>query len=194
MGQTPHGLAITPDGGRSSARGSAPARSRPIGTATNQIRWKVGVANPHNIAITQDGTIAYVASQGQDAPALVVIDLTSGSLVANMPLDHTPRALNVSPDGQELFFTEAGVDAVQVLDFATTRLSAQIPTGASPHLPSFTPDGNLGLVVAQGPGELDLVDAEAYTTLGAVKVGTMPHWTATSADAGTAYVTEREFE
>ncbi len=56
-----------------------------------------------------------------------------------MALDNTPRALNVSPDGQELFFTVAGVDAVQVLDLATNQIVDQIPVGASPHLPSFTP-------------------------------------------------------
>jgi len=106
-----------------------------------------------------------------------------------MPLDNTPRALNISPDGQELFFTEAGIDAVQVLDIASNQIVDKIPVGASPHLPSFTPDGNLGLVVAQGPGELDLVNPDAYTLVGTVKVGEMPHWTATTSDSGTAYVT-----
>jgi YVTN family beta-propeller protein len=160
-----------------------------IDTPTNQILWKVGVANPHNIAISQDGKTAYVASQGQNAPALATIDLTTGTLLGTVPLDKTPRALSVSPDGQELFFTEAGIDAVQVLTLGDSRIVDQIPVGASPHLPSFTPDGELGLVVAQGPGELDLVDPDAYVTVGTVKVGAMPHWTAASSDGNTAYVT-----
>jgi YVTN family beta-propeller protein len=189
VGNMPHGLAITPDGSMVLVAGFGTSQVSAIDTATNQILWKVGVPNPHNIAITQDGKSAYVASQGQNAPALATIDLTKGTPVGTLALDKTPRALNVSPDGQELFFTEAGVDAVQVLDLATNQIVAQIPAGASPHLPSFTPDGNLGLVVAQGPGELDLVDPDAYTNVGGVKVGTMPHWTATSADSSTAYVT-----
>src|SRR6266566_3058001 len=176
--------AITPDGGMVLVAGFGTSQVSAINTATNQILWKVGVASPHNFAITQNGKTAYVASQGQNAPALATIDLTNGTLVGTMALDNTPRALNVSPEGQELFFTQAGVDAVQVLDLASNQIVDQIPVGASPHLPSFTPDRNLGLVVAQGPGELDLVDPEAYTLLGAVKVGTMPHWTATTSDSG----------
>ena len=159
VGQTPHGLAITPDGSMVLVAGFGTSQVAAIDTATNQVSWKVGVANPHNFAITPDAKTAYVASQGQNAPALARIDLTTGTLLGTMALENTPRAMNVSPDGQELFFTEAGVDAVQVLDIATNQLIDQIPVGASPHLPSFTPDGKLGLVVAQGPGELDLVDA-----------------------------------
>src|SRR6266487_4234449 len=101
VGQTPHGLAITPDGGMVLVAGFGTSQVSAINTATNQILWKVGVANPHNFAITPDGKAAYVASQGQNAPGLATIDLTKGTLVGTMALDNTPRALNVSPDGQE---------------------------------------------------------------------------------------------
>jgi YVTN family beta-propeller protein len=189
VGSMPQGLAITPDASMVLVAGFGTNQVSAIDTATNKILWKVGVMQPHNFAITQDGKTAYVASQDPNAPALATIDLANGTRVGTVALDSTPRALNVSPDGQEVFFTEAGVDTVQVLDIATNTIVDQIPVGASPHLPSFTPDGNLGLIVAQGPGELDLVDPDAYTNLGAVKVGTMPHWTATSGDSSTAYVT-----
>ena len=103
---------------------------------------------PHNIAITGDGQTAYAASQQQDTPSLAIIDVASGTQTGSVPLDHSPRALNVSPNGQEVFFTQAGVDSLQVLDRATNQVVSQIPTGASPHHPLFTPDGKLGLVVA----------------------------------------------
>jgi YVTN family beta-propeller protein len=96
--------------------------------------------------------------------------------------------LNVSPDGADLVYTLAGVDAVQVMDLASNTLETQIPVGASPHHPLFTPDGKLGMVVAQGPGTLDLFDPTSYTPTGSVKVGDMPHWIATSADSRYAYV------
>jgi YVTN family beta-propeller protein len=152
VGNMPQGLAIAPDGSMVLVAGFGTKQVSAIDTATNQILWQVGVTQPHNIAISQDGKTAYVASQDPNAPALATIDLTRGTLAGTLPVDRTPRALNVSPDGQEVFFTEAGVDAVQVLDISTNQIVDQIPVGASPHLPSFTPDGNLGLVVAQGPG------------------------------------------
>jgi hypothetical protein len=70
-----------------------------------------------------------------------------------MPLEKTLRALNVSPDGQELFCTDPRIDTVQVLDIASRQIVGQIPTSASPHLPSPTPDGHpalLSFVAVQG--------------------------------------------
>ena len=52
MGQTPHGLAITPDGSTVLVAGFGTSQVSAIDTATNQVTWKVGVANPHNFAIT----------------------------------------------------------------------------------------------------------------------------------------------
>jgi DNA-binding beta-propeller fold protein YncE len=117
-------------------------------------------SKPHNLAITADGQTVYAASQKPGSEALAIIDIPSGTETGSVSLDHTPRALNVSPDGQEVVFTEAGVDALLVLDRASNQIVTQIPTGVSPHHPLFSPDGKLGMVVAQGPGELDLFNPE----------------------------------
>jgi YVTN family beta-propeller protein len=189
VGATPHGLAITPDGNRLLVAGFGTDQVEAIDTSTNQVIWAVPVPQPHNLAITADGQTAYAASQKTGSQALAIIDIPSGSETGSLPLDHTPRALNVSPDGQAVFFTEAGVDAVLVLNRATNQIVAQIPTGASPHHPLFTPNGKLGMVVAQGPGELDLFDPGTYASTGTLKVGDMPHWIGATSDNHVAYVT-----
>jgi len=189
VGATPHGLAITPDGKRVLVAGFGTDQVEAIDTSTNQVTWKVAVPQPHNLAITPDGQTAYAASQKTGSQALAIIDVPSGTETGSVPLDHTPRALNVSPDGNEVFLTEAGIDAMLVLDRASNQIVTQIPTGASPHHPLFSPDGKLGMVVAQGPGELDLFDPETYANTGTVKVGDMPHWIAATSDSRLAYVT-----
>jgi YVTN family beta-propeller protein len=160
VGTTPHGLAITPDGNRVLVAGFGTDRVEAIDTSSNQVVWQVSVPQPHNLAITSDGRTVYAASQKAGSQALAIIDVPSGTETGSVSLDHTPRALDVSPDGKEVFFTEAGVDAVLVLDRASNQIVSQIPTGASPHHPLFTPDGKVGMVVAQGPGELDLFDPD----------------------------------
>ena len=192
VGATPHGLAITPDGSRVLVAGFGTNQVEAIDTGTNQMVWQVPVPQPHNLAITADGQTVYAASQKAGSEALAVIDILSGTETGSVSLDHTPRALNVSPDGQEVFFTEAGVDAVLVLDRTTNQVITQIPTGASPHHPLFTPDGKLGMVVAQGPGELDLFDSNTYTSTGTARVGDMPHWIAATSDNHFAYVTNEK--
>jgi YVTN family beta-propeller protein len=162
VGPTPHGLAITPDGSRVLVAGFGTDQVEAIDTRTNQVVWEVPVPQPHNIAITPDSSTAYAGSQLKGAEALAIIDVGSGTQTGSMPLDHTPRALTVSPDGADIAYTLAGVDALQVADLTARQLETQIPTGASPHHPLFTPDGKLGLVVSQGPGTLDLFDPTTY--------------------------------
>ena len=189
VGPTPHGLAITPDGSHVLVAGFGTDQVEAIDTSTNQVVWMVPVPQPHNIAITPDGATAYAASQQKGAEALAILDLGTGTQTGSMPLDHTPRALNVSPDGADIAYTLAGVDALQVADLTAQQLETQIPTGASPHHPLFTPDGKLGLVVSQGPGMLELFDPATYMATGSIKVGMMPHWIGVTSDSRWAYVT-----
>jgi YVTN family beta-propeller protein len=189
VGMTPHGLAITPDGSKVLVSGFGTDSVEAIDTSTNQVVWQVPVPQPHNIAITPDGATAYAGGQKQGAEQLAIIDIGTGAETGSIPLDHTPRALNVSPDGADLAYTLAGIDALQILDLSTQQLDTQVPTGASPHHPMFSPDGKLGMVVSQGPGTLDVFDPASYTPAGKVKVGEMPHWIGVSSDSRWAYVT-----
>jgi YVTN family beta-propeller protein len=192
VGATPHGLAITPDDSRVLVAGFGTNQVEAIDTRTNQIVWQTPVAQPHNIAISPDGQTAYAGSQQQQAPALTILDIASGTQTGTVPLDHSPRALTSSPDGAEILFTQAGVDSLQVLDRATNQIATQIPTGASPHHPLFTPDGKLGLVVSQGPGALEVFDPQTFASTSSVKVGDMPHWIAASSDNRVAYVSNEK--
>jgi YVTN family beta-propeller protein len=189
VGPTPHGLAISPDGTRVLVAGFGGNQAEIVDTVTDRIVGQLPVPQPHNSAISPDGRTAYVGSQQQGATALVILDLASMTQVGSVPLDKTPRALSFSPDGKQLYFTVAGVDAVQVFDPGTNQVAAQIPVGASPHHPLFTPDGQTGLVVSQGPGELAILAPAGNAVSDTVKVGTQPHWLATSSDGRTAYVT-----
>ena len=189
VGQTPHGLAITPDGSRVLVAGFGTDSVEAIDTSTNQVLWQTPVPQPHNIAITADGQTAYAGGQKDGQQQIAIIDVATGTETGSVPLDHSPRALAITPDGAELTYTLAGVDALQVLDLNTLQLDTQLPTGVSPHHPLFTPDGKVGMVVAQGPGELDLFDPATFIATGSVKVGTMPHWIGQSSDGRWVYVT-----
>ena len=160
-----------------------------IDTATDRIVGRVPVPQPHNSAIGPNGRTAYVGSQQQGATALVILDLVNKVEIGRVPLEKTPRALDVSPDGKWVYFTVAGADAVQVLDTATNKIVGQIPVGASPHYPLFTPNGKWSVVVSQGPGHLEILNPSNKTVSASVTVGKLPHWIAISFDGRTAYVT-----
>ena len=189
VGSNPHGLAVSADGSRVLASGWGSNRALIIDTATDRVIGQVPIAQPHNGTLSRDGRTGWIASQQQGAPALVRLDLTAWKEMARVPLDKTPRGLELSPDGRRLFFTLAGVNAIQVLDTTTNQVVTQIPVGASPHYVPFTPDGRWALAVVQGPGELSIIDTSSGTLAGTVAVGRTPHWTMSSSDGRTAYVT-----
>jgi YVTN family beta-propeller protein len=189
VGKSPHGLAITPDGSVVLVADFGTSQVVKLDAKTGMFIDFAPVPSPHNIAISPDGLTAYVASQDAKAPSLVVLKLDKLSPGGAIALPKVPRALNFSPDGKLLYFTEAGIDAVQVLDPATNKITGQVAVGASPHHPLFTPDGMLALVVSQGPGTLSLIDPMSNAVSKVVKVGTMPHWIAVNAQGTTAWVT-----
>ena len=189
VGANPHGLAMSGDGRRVLVSGWGSNRALIIDTATDRVIGEVPIAQPHNGTLSRDGRTGWVASQQQGTTGLVFVDFTTWKEVARLPVDKTPRGLELSPDGRRLYFTLAGVNAIEVLDTATRQIVAEIPVGASPHLAAFTPDGRWALAVVQGPGELGIVDADRNTLAGTVAVGTAPHWSTSSSDGRTAYVT-----
>ncbi len=189
VGANPHGLAISGAGSRVLVSGWGSNRALVIDTATDRVIGEVPIAQPHNSTLSRDGRTAWVASQQQGATALVRLNLATWKEVARVPLDKTPRGLELSPDGRRVFFTLAGVNAIQVLDTATNEIVTQIPVGTSPHYTPFTPDGRWALAVIQGPGELGILDTTSNTLAGTVAVGKAPHWSTSSSDGHTAYVT-----
>ena len=188
VGPNPHGLAISADGHQVLVSAWGANEALVIDTATDRITTRIAVARAHNAAFAPDGRTAYVGSQLSGSTAIVVLDLARGAERARVPLDRTPRALDVSPDGRWVYFTVAGDDAVQVLETATSRVVGRIPVGASPHHSPFTADGRRALVPSQGPGELAIVDVAGQRVSGVVAVGKTPHWVTSSPDGRLAYV------
>jgi YVTN family beta-propeller protein len=168
VGKAPHGLALTPDATTVLVAGFGTDQVSFVDVATNAVSGGEPVPSPHNIAITPDGRRAYVASQVQGSAALVIVDLSTRSVVGRVVLDKLPRALDFSPDGKHLYFTEAGASA-RVLDPTTNTIVDEIPVGASPHHPLFVGSGQTALVVVQGPGRLAVVDTATQGPYGGAR-------------------------
>jgi len=189
VGANPHGLAMAPDGSRVLVSAWGTDQALFIDTASDRVVGRVPVAQAHNGAIAADGRTAWVGSQKQGATALVQIDVAGQKELARVPLDKTPRALDLSPDGRRLYFTVAGQAAVLVLDTTTRQIVSEITVGASPHQAPVTSDGRWSLVVSQGPGELGLIETASGTVATTVPVGKTPHWVGIAPSGTMAYVT-----
>ena len=188
-GKGPQGLALTPDGRTVLVAVNGEDRVALIDTASRAIVATVPVAKPHTIAVRPDGKLAYVSSQEPGHFALAIVDLATRTVVGTVALEKPPRDLEFGHDGKALYFTLAGVAAVQVLDPASDKIVAQVPTGPSPHIAHFFRNTTLGVAVVQGPGELQLFDPATNAPVRAIAVGKQPHWVDASADGAKVYVT-----
>jgi YVTN family beta-propeller protein len=189
VGMTPHGLSISPDGKRVICAGYGTDSVLVIDTATDTVVGRVAVPRPHNSTISPDGKLAYVGSQQKDSPAIAVVDLGAGTVVASVPLAHPPRALDFAPDG-EVYFTVSGVDGLEALLPANDELEeTPISSGGSPHHMLSTRDGAFELVVSQSLGDLEYVDVGTDAVVAHVPTGKAPHWIALGGDGRRAYVT-----
>ena len=191
VGKSPHGLAMTPDGKTLlvAVYGEDRIAFVDATAADGAIVASVAVPKPHTIAVRPDGRFAYVASQEPGRFALFVVDLDARTVVRRLPLDQPPRDLEFGFDGKALYFTQAGVDAIQVLDPATDRVVAQIATGPSPHIAGLFRGAPAGTAVVQGAGQILLFDPASNRALRSIAVGSQPHWIAPSARGAMVVVT-----
>jgi YVTN family beta-propeller protein len=176
VGKSPHGFAMQPDGRALLVGVYGEDRVAWVDTTSRQTTSSVTVAKPHTIAMHPDGHVAYVASQQPGEFALVVVDVDRHAVLNRIPLEKPPRDLEFDSKGLFLYFTLAGVNAVQVFDTRVGRVTASIPTESSPHVAKVVAGSNVGLVVVQGPGQLLRFDASTARAGDFIRVGDQPHW------------------
>ena len=189
VGKAPHGLAMKSDGKLLLVAVYGDDRVAFVDTSTRAVIGTVAVAKPHNIAISTDDKVAYIGSQEPGHFALVVVDLVTRAVVRSVRLDKSPRGVEFGNDGKALYYTQAGVNAIQVLDPASDKVVAEISTGASPHVAGYYRGTSVGVAVVQGPSELLLFNPATNAAVRSVAVGKQPHWVATGGDGKKAYVT-----
>jgi YVTN family beta-propeller protein len=102
-----------------------------VNTATNSIVNSIPTGPaPNGIAVTPDGTRAYVADFGGDT--VDVIDLTSmTNLGTPITVGTNPRGLAIAPGGQ-LYVANFGNVTVSVIDTATNQVSATLHARGGP--------------------------------------------------------------
>ncbi len=156
----------------------------------------IGGAHPSAVAITPDGSYAFVTLANIDRIAVVsligiprVVTGIDLRLFPKGPYGTQPSALAISRDGRRLYVALSGLDAVAVLDSSNPqrlRRLGLIPTGDYPAALALSEDDRaLYVVNAKGyglegndvPSTLQRVDLasqnlirDTYTTLGSTRI------------------------
>jgi YVTN family beta-propeller protein len=148
-------------------------------------------AVPNGVAVSADGTRAYVADLGTSS--VVVIDTATNTQIATftdvgLGLDRVA----LTPDGNHLYVTASASASVTVLDAFTGATIATVPVGISPYGVAMRPDGAVAYVTNAVSGTVSVIDTATNTVVATVDVGDGPTRVTFSGDGSRAYVTNSD--
>ena len=112
-----------------------------IDTATNTVTATVEMFQPVGVAITPDGTRAYVTNSSATFGSVSVIDTATNTVTATVGTGPNAQSLAITPDGAHVYVACFGANSISVIDTATNTVSATIGVGLSP----------VGVAIAPGP-------------------------------------------
>jgi YVTN family beta-propeller protein len=137
-------------------------------------------AEPVNVAVSANGSTAFVANAGDDSVS--VVDLDSGTSVAVVPVGAYPIDLAVHPDGRRLYVSERNSDRVSIVDIATRQVTGSIRVGSGPSDLVIRRDGRRAYVANFRSNSVAVLDLENPRVAATISVGEQPFALALSPD------------
>jgi DNA-binding beta-propeller fold protein YncE len=157
----PHGLQVV--GGKlyfTSETNRVVARYDP---ATNKVDWLMGTGQntSHMIAVSPDQKRIYTANIASDSITAFEFQNVppAGSKITQIPVGKQPEAIDLSPDGKEVWTGLTAEGMVEIVDTAAAKPVAKINNGGRPYRVRFTPDGKQVVCTMIAAKELLIIDA-----------------------------------
>lgn len=161
--------------------------------AANKVDWMMGTGQngSHMIAVSADQKKIYTANIGsnsvtsfefQDVPP-------AGSRVTHIPVGNQPEAIDLSPDGKEVWVGLNAEGMAEVVDTATYKSVARVNIGGRPYRVRFTPDGKYVICTMLPTKEILVIDAATRKEVKRMKLDNVPLGVAFSRDGKTIFVT-----
>ncbi|MBK9164582.1 MAG: YncE family protein [Acidobacteria bacterium] len=161
--------------------------------ATNKVDWIMGTGQnaSHMIAGSSDQKAFYTANIGSDTVTMFRFQNVppAGSTITQIPVGKQPEAIDLSPDGKEVWVGLNAENAVEIIDAASAKSVAKLPLGGRPYRVRFTPDGRSVLNTIWQTKEIVLVDAISRKEVRRIKLESTPFGVAFSRDGKTAFIT-----
>ena len=120
-----------------------------------------------------------------DANTVSVIDTTSNTVAATIPVGSAPWGVAVSPDGSTVYVANFIDGTVSVIATATDTVTATIPVGITPF--GVAVFGAV-FVTNSGDNTVSVIDPASNTVTAVIPVGIAPRGVAVTPDGSTVYV------
>jgi len=149
VGEQPEGIAVTPNGGAVYVANRIGESVSQIDPATNTVTATIPTGAAEQIAISPDGSHAYVVGvePGLVLPAtsdVTPVDLATATAGTSVPMGGYVNDVAILPDGSHAYITneDPQVSANQLLpfDLSTNTLGSGLPTYESPSALAIVPN------------------------------------------------------
>lgn len=161
--------------------------------AENKVDWMMGTGQnaSHMIVVTPDQKRIYTTNIASDSVTAFEFQNVppTTSKITHIPVGKHPEAIDISPDGTEVWVGLNAEGAVDVIDTATNKVKEKVALGERPYRVKFTPDGKQILFTMPNTKELLVYDAAMRKEIKRVKLGSAPLGVAISKDGKIAFIT-----
>ncbi|HYP08304.1 MAG TPA: cytochrome D1 domain-containing protein [Bryobacteraceae bacterium] len=136
----PHGITFDPKSRTVLATTERPFGLVAIDPAARKVtrEYDVQGKSPHMVAVTADGTHAWVSNT--DSNSIAVISIKQGTATI-IPTGEKPQGGVFSPDGSRFYVTLGDTGALAVIDTKTMKEVTRIESGKNTGRVALTPDG-----------------------------------------------------
>jgi YVTN family beta-propeller protein len=163
--------------------------------AANKIDWMMGSgqSGTHMVAGTADQKKFTTANIGSDSVTIFEFRDGAGvpgpSKITHVAVGKQPEAVDISPDGKEVWTGLNAEEMVEVVDATTYKSVAKINTKGRPYRVRFTPDGKFVVCTMVNTKDVLIIDAGTRKELKRIKLESVPLGITFSGDGKTAFVT-----
>ena len=165
------------------------ARYDPV---ANKVDWLMGTGQngSHMVVGSSDQKRFYTANIGSNSvTAFEFQGVPPGnSKVTHIAIGKQPEAIDLSPDGKEIWAGLNVEGAIDIVDTATSAFKEKVNIGGRPYRVRFTPDGRFVVNSMVASKELLIIDAATRKEIKRIKLESVPLGIAFSADGKLAFV------
>ena len=154
--------------------------SRSIGRydpSTEKIDWtfKTDQERTHMVIASRDGSKLFASNMGSNSISAIERSAQDHWKQSLIRVGEGPEALDLSPDGRELWTAHSGDGRISIIDPTKNEVLATVEasTKRSNRL-KFTPNGQLVLISDLSGGELVVFDARSRTEKARLRLGKSP--------------------
>ncbi|MBL8514411.1 MAG: YncE family protein [Betaproteobacteria bacterium] len=112
--------------------------------ASSKIDWLMGTgaSASHMLVVSADGRKLYTSNIASNNVTAIRLDGPANAQgIAQIAVGAQPEAIDISPDGREVWVGHNGDGGVSIIDAATNAVSATMKVGSLPIRLKFSPDG-----------------------------------------------------